>query len=107
MGSRGRAERRQVDSAPQHAAARERRLLRRIHEHADPSARDLLAEEMLPPARALAGRYANRGASRTPKEVRQPGKMPGRSSTDYRTGGLTCQREAGAVHLFSESTDGR
>jgi RNA polymerase sigma-B factor len=36
-------------------------LLRRIHEHGDTRARDQLAEEMLPLARALAGRYANRG----------------------------------------------
>jgi RNA polymerase sigma-B factor len=40
---------------------RERWLLRRIHEHGDTRARDQLAEEMLPLARALAGRYANRG----------------------------------------------
>jgi RNA polymerase sigma-B factor len=40
---------------------RERELLRRIHEHGDTRARDQLAEEMLPLARALAGRYANRG----------------------------------------------
>ena len=36
-------------------------LLRRIHVDRDPRARDELAEEMLPLARALAGRYANRG----------------------------------------------
>jgi len=42
-------------------AARERDLLRRIHVDGDPSARDELAEEMLPLARALAGRYAGRG----------------------------------------------
>lgn len=42
-------------------AARERDLLRRYHVHGDPSARDELAEEMLPLARALAGRYAGRG----------------------------------------------
>src|SRR3954451_22423220 len=43
------------------AAARERDLLRRYHVDGDPSARDELAEEMLPLARALAGRYAGRG----------------------------------------------
>jgi RNA polymerase sigma-B factor len=42
-------------------AARERELLRRYHVDGDPSARDQLAEEMLPLARALAGRYAGRG----------------------------------------------
>jgi RNA polymerase sigma-B factor len=42
-------------------AQREQELLRRIHEHGDRRARDQLAEEMLPLARALAGRYAGRG----------------------------------------------
>jgi len=42
-------------------AARERELLRRFHVQGDPTARDELAEEMLPLARALAGRYAGRG----------------------------------------------
>jgi RNA polymerase sigma-B factor len=42
-------------------AARERDLLRRYHVGGDASARDELAEEMLPLARALAGRYAGRG----------------------------------------------
>jgi RNA polymerase sigma-B factor len=42
-------------------AARERELLRRYHVDGDRSARDQLAEEMLPLARALAGRYAGRG----------------------------------------------
>jgi RNA polymerase sigma-B factor len=42
-------------------AARERELLRRYHQHGDRSAREELAEEMLPLARALAGRYAGRG----------------------------------------------
>src|SRR5437764_15440456 len=42
-------------------AARERVLLKRYHEHGDAAARDRLAEEMLPLARALAGRYAGRG----------------------------------------------
>src|SRR3954453_7994277 len=42
-------------------ALREQDLLRRIHEHGDSGARDQLAEEMLPLARALAGRYAGRG----------------------------------------------
>src|SRR6187455_3333368 len=41
--------------------AREQRLLRRVHLHGDLRARDQLAEDMLPLARALAGRYANRG----------------------------------------------
>jgi RNA polymerase sigma-B factor len=42
-------------------AAREQDLLRRYHEQGDTRARDALAEEMLPLARALAGRYAGRG----------------------------------------------
>jgi RNA polymerase sigma-B factor len=42
-------------------AAREQDLLRRYHHHGDLRARDRLAEEMLPLARALAGRYAGRG----------------------------------------------
>jgi RNA polymerase sigma-B factor len=42
-------------------AARERILLNRYHDHGDTAARDQLAEEMLPLARALAGRYAGRG----------------------------------------------
>jgi RNA polymerase sigma-B factor len=42
-------------------AAREQDLLRRYHERGDTRARDTLAEEMLPLARALAGRYAGRG----------------------------------------------
>lgn len=42
-------------------AARERMLLERYHRHGDTTARDQLAEEMLPLARALAGRYAGRG----------------------------------------------
>jgi RNA polymerase sigma-B factor len=42
-------------------AARERALLKRYHVHRDLTARDQLAEEMLPLARALAGRYAGRG----------------------------------------------
>ena len=58
---RDRAEHPQVDSSPGHGAARERELLRRIHQHADPRARDELAQKMLPLARALAARYANRG----------------------------------------------
>jgi RNA polymerase sigma-B factor len=36
-------------------------LLRRYHEQGDQRARDTLAEEMLPLARALAGRYSGRG----------------------------------------------
>src|SRR5918997_2494048 len=39
----------------------ERMLLRRYHHLGDTRARDTLAEEMLPLARALAGRYAGRG----------------------------------------------
>ncbi|WP_241004455.1 SigB/SigF/SigG family RNA polymerase sigma factor [Conexibacter sp. SYSU D00693] len=42
-------------------AAREQELLRRYHVGGDMRARDQLAEEMLPLARALAGRYAGRG----------------------------------------------
>src|SRR5215218_1135414 len=42
-------------------ADRERMLLRRYHDRGDTRARDQLAEEMLPLARALAGRYAGRG----------------------------------------------
>src|SRR5256714_15544874 len=42
-------------------AARERVLLKRYHQDGDTGARDRLAEEMLPLARALAGRYAGRG----------------------------------------------
>jgi RNA polymerase sigma-B factor len=42
-------------------AVREQALLRRYHLQGDPRARDQLAEEMLPLARALAGRYAGRG----------------------------------------------
>ncbi len=42
-------------------ARRERELLRRVHVHGDSRARDQLAEEMLPLARALAGRYTGRG----------------------------------------------
>ena len=42
-------------------AQREQELLRRVHEDGDTRARDQLAEEMLPLARALASRYAGRG----------------------------------------------
>src|SRR5919206_2910946 len=42
-------------------AVREQELLRRYHDGGDTRARDQLAEEMLPLARALAGRYAGRG----------------------------------------------
>src|SRR5919206_2281365 len=42
-------------------AVREQDLLRRYHVGGDTRARDQLAEEMLPLARALAGRYAGRG----------------------------------------------
>ncbi|HSD77113.1 MAG TPA: SigB/SigF/SigG family RNA polymerase sigma factor [Solirubrobacteraceae bacterium] len=42
-------------------ARRELALLRRIHLHGDRRAREQLAEEMLPLARALAARYVNRG----------------------------------------------
>ena len=46
-------------------AQREQALLRRIHRHGDLQARDQLAEEMLPLARALAGRYAGRASRST------------------------------------------
>src|SRR5258707_4001344 len=42
-------------------ADRERELLRRYHVDGDTRARDALAEEMVPLARALAGRYSGRG----------------------------------------------
>lgn len=42
---------------------RERELLRAYHEHGDTRARDALAEEMVPLARALAARYSGRGES--------------------------------------------
>ena len=42
-------------------ADRERTLLRAYHVHGDTRARDTLAEEMVPLARALAGRYSGRG----------------------------------------------
>ncbi len=42
-------------------AARERELLKRYHKRGDTRARDQLAEEMVPLARALAGRYTGRG----------------------------------------------
>src|SRR3954469_20215123 len=42
-------------------AEREHELLRRYHVDGDVAAKDQLAEEMLPLARALAGRYAGRG----------------------------------------------
>jgi RNA polymerase sigma-B factor len=42
-------------------AAREQELLRRYHVDGDLLAREQLAEEMLPLARALAGRYSGRG----------------------------------------------
>jgi RNA polymerase sigma-B factor len=42
-------------------ARRERELLRRYHQQGDARARDTLAEEMVPLARALAGRYTGRG----------------------------------------------
>jgi RNA polymerase sigma-B factor len=42
-------------------AEREHELLRRYHVDGDVRARDQLAEEMLPLARALAGRYSGRG----------------------------------------------
>jgi RNA polymerase sigma-B factor len=45
------------------AAARERVLLHAWHDKGDANARATLAEEMLPLARALANRYANRGES--------------------------------------------
>ena len=42
-------------------ALRERELLKRYHHFGDERARDQLAEEMVPLARALAGRYTGRG----------------------------------------------
>ena len=51
-------------SGPIESAGRahhEHELLRRYHRDGDTRARDQLAEEMLPLARALAGRYAGRG----------------------------------------------
>src|SRR3954467_13739366 len=42
-------------------AEREHELLRRYHVDGDAAARDTLAEEMVPLARALAGRYGGRG----------------------------------------------
>jgi RNA polymerase sigma-B factor len=42
-------------------AEREHDLLRRYHVDGDPAAKDQLAQEMLPLARALAGRYSGRG----------------------------------------------
>jgi RNA polymerase sigma-B factor len=53
------AEARPADGA--RIARRERELLRRYHRFGDNRARDQLAEEMLPLARALAGRYTGRG----------------------------------------------
>jgi RNA polymerase sigma-B factor len=53
-----------VDDEHTEGAARARRelaLLRRVHLQGDRRAREQLAEEMLPLARALAARYANRG----------------------------------------------
>src|ERR671934_2752293 len=49
------------DSQGAARARREVTLLRRVHLHGDQRAREQLAEEMLPLARALAARYANRG----------------------------------------------
>jgi RNA polymerase sigma-B factor len=49
------------DVPPALRAKREQELLRRIHRHGDRGAREQLAAEMLPLARALAGRYAGRG----------------------------------------------
>src|SRR3982750_1668530 len=57
MGHNGRGS----DSGGRDRAARERLLLERYHHRGDRIARDQLAEEMLPLARALAGRYAGRG----------------------------------------------
>src|SRR3954462_6761391 len=50
-----------ADAGGRDRAARERILLERYHRHGDQVARDQLAGEMLPLARALAGRYAGRG----------------------------------------------
>jgi len=57
MGHNGRVS----DSGGRDRAARERLLLERYHHRGDRMARDRLAEEMLPLARALAGRHAGRG----------------------------------------------
>src|SRR3954470_23820425 len=62
-------------------AARERVLLKRYHEHGDTGARDRLAEEMLPLARALAGRHAGRGEALgglAPPPPPPPGRSAGR-----------------------------
>jgi RNA polymerase sigma-B factor len=48
-------------STPSDRAVRQRELLQRYHEEGDTRARDELAEEMVPLARALAGRYSGRG----------------------------------------------
>src|SRR3954466_8276672 len=50
-----------ADAGGRDRAARGRVLLERYHQRGDQVARDQLAEEMLPLARALAGRYAGRG----------------------------------------------
>jgi RNA polymerase sigma-B factor len=59
----GTQQRTRVEAALESAsrARRERDLLRRVHVLGDQRARDQLAEEMLPLARALAGRYTGRG----------------------------------------------
>jgi RNA polymerase sigma-B factor len=48
-------------TGPEDRAERERALLRAYHERGDTRARDELAEQMVPLARALAGRYSGRG----------------------------------------------
>ena len=72
--------------------------------------------ETMDQARAAIGAYVDHYHDRphsgldyrTPKEVRQTwGGCPGSVRRATGTGGLTCQREAGAVHLFPESTDAR
>src|SRR4051795_3120829 len=62
-------------------ALRERSLLRRYHRDGDAAARDELAEEMLPLARSLAGRYAGRGGgaeSILPLALSRGGRCAGR-----------------------------
>ena len=59
-GQSDRADEVEADAATS-PAERERRLLRRVHLHGDMRARRQLAEDMLPLARQLARRYANRG----------------------------------------------
>ena len=71
--------------------------------------------ETIDQARAAIGAYVDHyhdrptWASTTARRRRwgRPGWMPGRVRRATETGGLTGQREAGAVHLIPESTDER